>query len=66
MTTLPPGQVNKTTEDDPFDIDMTKSQLRGLANSVLNGKAYTFNKSGAKITIGANLIDFCKKDWGVK
>jgi hypothetical protein len=21
MTTLPPGQVNTTTEDDPFDID---------------------------------------------
>lgn len=60
------GIVIKPTQSKIGDIDMTKTQLRGLANSVLNGKAYTFNKSGAKITIGANIVDFCKKDWGIK
>jgi hypothetical protein len=48
------------------DIEMNIGQLKELANSVLSNKPYSFTKKGATITIGGNLVDFCKKEWSKK
>jgi hypothetical protein len=50
MTTLPPGQVNTTTEDDPFDIDKYR-QAAEVAYSFSKKKLEDAGTKNAK-TIG--------------
>lgn len=44
---------------------MNNSQLVKMAETILSGKPYKFKAAGADITIGASVVPFCKKDWGI-
>lgn len=48
------------------NIEMKGSQLKEMAKTILSNKPYTFTKQGAKITIGSNLVEWCKQQWSNK
>ena len=47
------------------NLEMNNSQLVKMAETILSGKPYKFKSAGADITIGASVVPFCKKDWGI-
>ena len=61
------------TNDGGFEIVPTKSKIGNikiskgdfnqLSNSLETKGLYTTNKSGAKITIGSGILNWCKQQW---
>ena len=45
------------------NIDMSKDELISLARTITSGKPFKTNKSGATITIGKSLVNWCKSQW---
>lgn len=44
-------------------IDMSKSEVDSVLSKLKSVGTYKTTKSGAKITISKNLVDWCKKEW---